>query len=316
MSTATTKTTMSNPQNSPAPVAPKPAGIKKAVEKPQNTVRKTDEKRKADQRAYEKRKKWAREFEENNRSAIMIFRSIGEDNKWYKMGGNSALIYYHSLAKRLKISPRIITDTDFHNKFKDGVISIRSLENFEKKLLSLKIRRNTRYKGDDVVVFPLGYEVGEEEIKAFRKADEAKLKRINAVVMLEVVAPEINVGLLNVTTTLRNKVNKMPVTDREIIGYKAVQRANEALIFYRLMAKGAMDMAKGFTQILHDTDILMCQVSIMAEYKIIDLDADLRLMEQLVNVQKVIRSRLEGTGLEEQMAGAELRRKFGMEKKF
>ena len=110
--------------------------------------------RSAKGRAVAARTKAAKEkayaFELKNRSKILLFYS-GEG--WYKMGGNSALIYLHLLAPKFGLNPKLKPDRDFYHKFPDGIISIRDLEAVKTTFAAHKIKLVA--EDDDLIVFDL-----------------------------------------------------------------------------------------------------------------------------------------------------------------
>ncbi len=274
----------------------------------------------AEQRAYEKRKEWVRKYEHENYSTIVLFKSIASkkanSGNWWKMGGHSLEIYLGKLAPRLKLHPRVVTDTDFHNKFREGIISVRDIDNFEKKMESLKIYRNLKLSTPGIKIFSLGYKISEEDLQIMRKADEERKKRLNEVVYVQMIAPEINTGLLEYLRTLKHKYDKMPVTDRDFLGEVMLKHARAAMIAYMMTAKGAMNMGKGLQTIVREVDMLMCYNSLAGEYGVIDLGACTRMLDELVKVRRIANARLTGgSGLEEQMAGIEMREKMGLNKK-
>ena len=272
-----------------------------------------------EQRLYEQRKGWAIKYEKTNYTTVMLFRSVKKkegDGKWWKMGGHSMEIYTGKLAPRLKIKPRVTADTDFHDKFREGIVSIRAIENFEKKMESLGIHRNTKRSTDGVMIFDLGYTVKEEDLKKIRKADEERLKQLHALVDVKVIAPEINVGLSTVMRTLKHKYDKMSVTDREFLGDKLIAHVRRAMIIYMSMTMGEVNEAKGLHEIITEVNILICYIALAGEYRIIDLGACTRMDAELVKARRIANAKLTGgDGFEEEMAGAEMREKMGLNKK-
>lgn len=126
-----------------------------------------------EKRRYERLKEAVKEDEQRNINKIILFRSGGD---WWKLGGNSALFYFYILAPKLKIEPRLVMDSDFHSRFKDGIISISDVKLFKKRMadLGVKIER----EDDERIDFLLDSKVSEEMIKKLKKAEEEKKKAI------------------------------------------------------------------------------------------------------------------------------------------
>lgn len=274
----------------------------------------------AAQSAYEKRKKWVKEFEPTNYTKIVLFRSVpskkDKEGAWFKMAGHSLEIYVGKLAPRLNLKPRVTTDTDYHNKFREGIVSVRDIDGFEKRMENLKIYRDRKKSTDGIMIFNLGYEVSEEDLRVLRKADETRKKRLNDVVYTKLIAPEVNTGLLEVMRTLKFKYEKMPVTDREFLGKAMLEHARRATLYYMMAAKGAVSVESGLKTIVREVDTLQCYNSLAGEFGVMELSTCTRLLDELIKVRRIANSRATGdNGFAEEMAGTEMREKLGLNKK-
>ena len=77
---------------------------------------------------YDATKNKVIELEKQNTSRIIAFQSDAK-GEWYKIGGNSLLLYYFEICQKiLNLHPTIQPDTDFSSaSFPEGVIFIGGL---------------------------------------------------------------------------------------------------------------------------------------------------------------------------------------------
>lgn len=129
---------------------------------------------------YEAEKKKVKEIEKTNRSRIIAFRSTRD---WWKIGGHSALIYYYRIAPRLGKDVNLMNDMDYFSTFSTGVISIRSIEEFEEELskLGIKLEKET----EAIKSFKLPKALSETELKKLKEQEKQKLEKVNKIVMSE-----------------------------------------------------------------------------------------------------------------------------------
>lgn len=129
---------------------------------------------------------WALKQEEKNFSKLILFR-VGRD--WWKLGGNSALIYYADLAPRLGLNPRLLKDLDFGEKFEDGVISVRKVEKFIENLKKIKVELMTR--SDFAVVFKLKMALTETEMEKIKKSEAVKEESLRDKMITDFLSPKL-----------------------------------------------------------------------------------------------------------------------------
>ena len=86
---------------------------------------------------YQKIKAFALEHERQNFSKLFI---IHEKDNWWKMIGNSALIFHYDIAKRIKYSSKLMEDSDFECRSEEGVVNIKSIYD----LVFIRVRENEK----------------------------------------------------------------------------------------------------------------------------------------------------------------------------
>jgi len=119
---------------------------------------------------YDKLKAEVAKLEQQNFSRIVAFKS-GTSGEWYKIGGNSMLIYYYEVCQKiLNVRPNIQPDTDFSTtNFETGVICVRGLETLEKRLVRAEVLKEKRVGKSGTVVFALKISVPEEVMQKLRE---------------------------------------------------------------------------------------------------------------------------------------------------
>ena len=129
----------------------------------------------AEREKYLKLKKFALEHEKENFSKLFIIHEKGE---WWKMVGNSAIIFHYELAKRTGMRSKLLDDSDYDLKTEDGVVNIRNIYELDSKLESISIRPieiKPEYR-----VYNIGKKYTVAEIENLRKAKELEWEKLIA----------------------------------------------------------------------------------------------------------------------------------------
>ena len=234
----------------------------------------------------EKIKKKVFQMEKTNNNKLVVFVS---KNGWYKIGGRSALIYYYRLAKKMNLSPRLVADTDFFSKFKEGIVSIRRIETLEKNLKKLKIYRNSAltvpYK---IYVFDLGYEIDEHDFYLMEHDEEIRRKKFNQMVMPKVAFPEIHSEVWKVTKNLYNECRKLPVVEREFLGKAIFEQITRTHKCFILMSNGHREAKKALLEIMSAMESLKCFLKMGLEYEVWNTKTVARVTENLVKTERLV----------------------------
>ncbi len=158
---------------------------------------------------------------------------------WYEMLGNSAVIYVYSLAKRLKIHPKIIPDTDYNHVAEDGIVTFQNLDAFEERMRKLKIYR--RYSSEWLIIFDLGMKYTQQDINDLKRIDEVKLAQANKLIVPELVFPELKVSIQELLKAIHPNVRKMDPMGRQLVGDSLDSAAGDMLEEFALTMNGWED---------------------------------------------------------------------------
>lgn len=247
------------------------------------------EQAKAKQRKEALKKKIFDMEQTNNRYLIAYADGTG----WYKLGGHSALIYHHRIAKRLKLRPRLNPDTDFYSRFKEGTVSIRQIETLENNLKTLKIYRNSKMTvPGEVYVFDLGYKVSDEDLDLMYRDEQIRRDNLNKMVLPKVVHPDIHATLLNTVKLCQPKVAHMPVVDREMCGYKIIRTLIRACDRFYLMSNGYISEEQGLKEVLTMVERVKVYIKVATELEIWPIESALMIATDLVKASRLIVKRL------------------------
>lgn len=236
-----------------------------------------------DKKRYEKAKAEVFAFELRNRSKLVAFRSTAG---WWKLGGTSALLYYHRVAPRLGLKPNLKADGDFYSKFEEGVISIKDINRFEENLKKLGIERIK--SGTSMRMYDLGITIDAEEIKRLKKNEEAERKKFNKLVLPKVVLPDVYVGLCNINKAIYENVRLMTPPEREYAGMEMAVMARKMLEKYILMANGKLEKEETLAELLEKIEILIADLKIALETKIWPTGTCLRISATLIDMKKIL----------------------------
>lgn len=229
-------------------------------------------------------------FEKTNVNRIVLWRCTGT---FWKMGGNSALIYKERIAKRLKMTrlPRLVNDTDFFSKFKTGVISIRDINALEKRLKQLKIYPVIWQK--DYVSFDLGYSLSEAEINALKKLDRTRREQINQIIAPKVTYPDVYSKLKIVQVDIYYMVSGMDHIGRELVGGSMVQKMRFVMNRYFLMTNGEIAEKEGLTQMYEGVCDLIYRLGEILELGLAETTRALRIGQHLSAIKILINNKKE-----------------------
>ena len=242
---------------------------------------------------YYKNKKLAIELESRNFQHLVLFPAsdidINKETKFYNMGGNSAIIYVHEIAPRLKRKATLRRDLDIcdeDEKFRTGVCSIADLAGLETRLASIGVDR-VEYKGD-LVVFKLAREYSKDEIKTMLKLEKQRLETLNSLLYSKVVFPDVHHKILELMRIIPNKVKKMDKTFRDMLGMGMINALMSLIKKYSQMTHGDVEITSTLQQMILECDTLIATVSVMNEMKVWEIDACLRTGETIIELRRLL----------------------------
>ena len=234
---------------------------------------------------YEELKAVVKKLEEKNYSRLIVFRSGSKD--WYKMGGNSVLIYKNQIVPHLKMKANIQPDTDFTKTlFEDGVVSFRGTESLQERLQKIeKLKRVT--KKNDVVVFDLTFVTTIEQMEQYREELRDEKERACAILKANIVlAPEVYGKLKYIQKRIFETVRKMTVYERSYNGMVMAEYSRLMTKNYMMMNNNMISEKEGWSEILRLTNLLIMEVTFVTELNVLRSDVGANIGAELIDVRK------------------------------
>ena len=220
-------------------------------------------------------------WEKDNYSHLAM---VEDANGMYKMFDHSAVIYAHSVAKRLKIGAALKADSDFELTSDKPVVLIHDADTLEKKLVTIGIRKSSF--DDGVMVYDLGYTVDPVEYQAMITEEEELKNRINSLVLPVEVYPALRFEMEQLTKKLYDAVRKMEVVARETIGNELLTLMAQAMEGFIEAANGHEDMDEYLQNLVKMTRHIYARMKVISDLKVMDDNVIYLILVRLKKVQK------------------------------
>lgn len=239
---------------------------------------------------YEALKKTVKEREEENTSRLFLFNT-GDD--WYKMSGNSLLIFTYKIAPKIPLKPNILPDTDYTKTiFDEGLISFHGIEALKKRLEKVDVLKEIK-KSNDLVVFELNFSVTEKQLKEFKELLKEDQERVVSILKPEIVlAPMLYTKMRHILKRTFEITRKMPTYSRQMFGEKMLFFAKEIVSTYLLMNKDQISEKKGWLDISKMTEKLQVEMAVAVELKVLDQNSAVSVGGELIEMKKMLKKEL------------------------
>ena len=243
---------------------------------------------------YNDLKAAVKKLEEKNYSRLILFKS-GKD--WYKMAGNSLLIYKNSIATQLKVRVNIQPDTDYTKTiFEEGIVSFRGTDGLKKRLEEAgRLRAMNEVK--NLVVFDLNFVTAQRQIEEFRRNLLDEQERSLAVLKPDIVLlPEVYGKIRYIQKRIFETVRKMSVYEREYNGLVMSQYSREMTKYYMMMNNEMISEEEGWKKVLEMANLLIIEVTFVTELKVIRQDVGVNIGADLMDVRHAAERKIEKLG--------------------
>ena len=132
------------------------------------------EARRKEREEYYLRKAELQKLEKRNSGRLNFMRGTGG---FWILAGKSAAIMANKLARELKMRVPLKNDTDFEYRFKEGKVSIKSIDYYKNKLLDSGLA-TIESETEDFLIFKLKKAIGKEELELIIEDKELRRKRL------------------------------------------------------------------------------------------------------------------------------------------
>ena len=230
------------------------------------------------------------ELEKSNNDKLIFLCST---RGFYKLFGNSLYFYAFNIAPKLNLDARVFSDGDYEDKSEAGVVSVRNLNEIEKQLTKLKIKKaNTKDKTGNIVIYKLPWVYTDEEIKKYVEQNTYELHRYNRVIVAENTIPVLYLNLNELLKISYENVRRLEPVARDTLGNYIVNMVAEMIRIYIEMANGRIDEVTGLKNIKSRLNKVESQVKILADLKLWNARTYARVGECMIKIQDIVELRL------------------------
>lgn len=238
-------------------------------------------------------KGWVYEQEKGNRDKLFIFRtpSIGSSIRWWKVGGASAVILVNAIWPMLgRRNEETRNDGDKYYEFREGVRSIRSIEDFTDDMDKVGVVPIA--SSDVIIVFQLRRPIEEKKYKEYRQKSGLYIKRAHDTLEVVYKFPELEAHLRDLGRTLINQGRMDDAVIRELFTADYTKMGMRPYRILREVCIGRKELKVGFGDLAMIMDYLGENVYLLAEYRIRSERQILAIQRDLVPAREEILLRL------------------------
>lgn len=258
------------------------------------------EKREDYRRYYEMKKKII-EFEEKNTRYIVLWPASdakvrGED-KFYNMGGTSAVIYIHELCPRINRKATLRRDMEHGDaRFAMGICSVRNIAKLTELLAEIGIKRDEDMTiGDDendLIFYKLNREYGRTEVKEMLKQEQDRLDEVNRLLYSEVLFPDIHKRILELKKIIPTKLKNMDKGYRSLVADPIMMELMNLTHLYSMMAHGDLELLDAAEKMRIEVDKLQADVSMLNELRVWEVSTCARVAISLGEIKRLIKGKI------------------------
>lgn len=207
---------------------------------------KQSEEARKERKAYEKRKEFMLDFERKNYDKIVFFLAT---RGFYVAGGHSAVILFNKIGPELDMSMAMKKDTDYGDRFEEGVISFKNLEYYKKKLPTSKFIKPKYEETPERIVFHLVKPLGTEEYRILSEQENIKRDKLVNMVSSTAAMPKLYQALREVVVVAYKMVDfKAKANARELLAKYLVYDARMALMSFLDGARQEASLSKSLDE--------------------------------------------------------------------
>ena len=245
---------------------------------------------------YYQAKAMVLELEKKNVSQLILFESIGNvRSEWYKMGGNSALIYKYFIGPRLGKRGKIRPDTERRCRFYDGILSVHWRDQF---LAGMKELGYTDYRENvelGIIIYDLGKSWSLKELGEWRKKEREEWEKLNVILKPKRALPELYSMILKLVKLIPPRIPKLPKRQQKVMGERLMKKLTDLYTLYLKMANGRMALEKAKQEMLETVDEMSAILLIIKEDAMWGTTHCLRIGEVLADTKEIVEKQLKET---------------------
>ena len=235
-------------------------------------------------------KKSVENYETTNFSTLMLFKS-GKD--WYKMAGNSLLIYKYKIAPLAGHRINVLPDNDYTDViFDEGIVSFRNIDALKERLEKTNVYKSTLV-GRETIRFGLNFVIEPEEIAELKRQLVNDQEKAASLLKPEIVMmPQAYTKMRHVMKRTYELTRKMNIIDRDCGGRKMMGHAKDMVETYLLMNKNIVPEKEGWEKLLELAEKLQTEIVIGVELKYITQKSAISVGEELISLKRTLKNRI------------------------
>ncbi len=225
-----------------------------------------------------------REYEPNNYSKLYFVRS-GE--KWYKLFGNSALIFAYGVAPEINVRAKLRVDSDYHDRSESGVVSIANMDLIEKKMLEKGIQLSKASAG--LREYNLGKSLTRMDIRAMKRESQLEWAKVNTILRVRDLFPDLYALLKDFPGKVYYTTRSFDAYARDTFGTPVLQRIADSIAEYNRMCNSdQIKPSDFFDKLIWDTDWESSRLSILAEMRLLTPKQTLDLLHHAAKIKREV----------------------------
>lgn len=238
-------------------------------------------------------------WEKNNYTKLAV---LDAGKGWYKMFGNSAIIYVCQIAKRLKVKATLVSDTDYELTTDVPVVLITNFAKLKERLAELSIHCGSMKDG--AYVFDLGYKVDPADLTMMLKENDMLRERANKLVLPIEVFPGLRNELRILSIHVYEATRKMNPTARVMVGDDLSRICARVFENFTEAANGHTDMRQYLKTTVKDLRRMDAKLLLASDLRLFDDKKIYNLILQVGKTQKKVAGALMKAEKEQKEQGA------------
>lgn len=242
---------------------------------------------------YHQRKSHAMLLEQTNTSSIIVFPSV--DPPWYKIGWNSALIYAYDVAMRAckkKDLPTIRQDTDHDLRSRDGIIFVRNLKSFIRRLSEIGLNKYEVLE-DGIYVFDVNHEYTKGELKELRNIKYRSGEELFGMTAEKKIYPELRGLMTKAMSIIMPKMNNLPTLYCDTVGAEMAEAIMKMNHVYFEVANERVSKHNSHVLIVASANTVLEDLHILQEAEVLSPVAVVEIGKVMVDIKAAVRRIME-----------------------
>ena len=265
--------------------------------------KKSDDEGRLAKKLYRANKRKVMKEEKTNTKYIIIVR---ENKVWYKMFGNSALIFKRYVTPRIQAelnpdfkAPNLMDDSDFDaSEYKGPQGRVPRVLNFPNITPAIEAMEKIGYKpvvveengkvNKNIIKYQMDREFTDKAILKMQKVEDYYWHEINRTIVPDESYPDLSMKMTTVARQVFYKVKKFPKDAKEIIGRDTMAAQEEMMEKLIMAERGKLSWDEFFERVSELVARVYASMVYFSEIRLVDRKELLELAVDIVELEKSI----------------------------